>query len=183
MSLVPTAVTTWGFARRVLGRFCGTDGWFRDKGPDLPSIPFGCDAEFGPERAVEVRDISEPRVERDVDDFRPVLRQPSGGLSEAGPQDELVRGHTGELLERPQIVEWAQTCVGGQLMERPASGGGAFDRPHAPRHPGKRARRRLGTATQRSPAACSCPHSKHWPAFPSRNEPGVIRSRPSGVRY
>src|SRR5881296_3453090 len=145
MSRAPIQRTpTWRSVRGMLGRFCGTEGWFRDKGPDLPSIPFGCDAEFGPERAVEVRDISEPRVERDVDDFRLVLRQPSGSLSEAGPQDELVRRHTGELLERPQIVEWTQTCVGGQLMERPASGGVAFDGPHARRHPGKSARRRLG---------------------------------------
>src|SRR5439155_1696487 len=158
-------VTTWRFGSRVLGRFCGTEGWFRDKGPGLPSIPFGRDAKFGPERAVEVREVSEPRVA--------VPATWMASTSHATSPDA-----TTPAAARATSADNSRTAGSRDTRKRrwprvaPASAANPSNQSGAYRK-----------ATQRSPAACSCPHSKHWPAFPSRNDPGVIRSRPSGVRY
>src|SRR6266566_597245 len=92
-----------------------------------PAIGLGRGPELGAERAVEVRNVPEPHVERDVHDFRAFPHQPDGRLPQPGSQDELVRRDARNLPERSQIVKRAQSRRRGQASQGPARAGVALD--------------------------------------------------------
>src|SRR6266568_4438050 len=116
-----------------------------------PAIGLGRGPELGAERAVEVRDVPEPHVERDVHDFRAFPHQPDGRLPQPGSQDELVRRDARNLPEGSQIVKRAQSRRRGQASQGPARAGVALDGAQAARQAPHGARRRRGRPARQAP--------------------------------
>ena len=78
-----------------------------------------------------------------------------------------MRGVSGGSGGRPRCVKKARDRA-RRASRRPAA---------------RRSRARNGRREQRSPRACSCPHSKQAPALPSRSAPGASVAPPWRVRY
>ncbi|MGF6903039.1 hypothetical protein P3T22_004325 [Paraburkholderia sp. GAS348] len=66
---------------------------------------------------IEIRQIVEAAIERDIDDLRAVVVKTQRRRSQTCPQHILMRRHAGHALERAQEIELAQPRRGGEARE------------------------------------------------------------------
>src|SRR4051812_42443598 len=67
--------------------------------------------ELALERVIEVRDVAESRIERDVEHLGRPRRQATRGVLQPHPHDVLMRAAAGQPLEDPREMERAQVRV------------------------------------------------------------------------
>jgi hypothetical protein len=92
------------------------------------------DAKFGSERTIEVRNIAESAIERDIEHPIPIQTQSTGRIPQPGTADILVRGQPGDGLEHAQKVPGAQARLPGQIRNCMTTGRLIIDSPHHTRH-------------------------------------------------
>jgi hypothetical protein len=57
---------------------------------------------------IEIRNIAETTIERDIQNFFAFHREPRGCIAQARPAHILMRRNSGQALERPQKMTRAQ---------------------------------------------------------------------------
>src|SRR5215510_9652837 len=95
---------------------------------ELPAISSRADAEFGAECAIEVGDIAEAAVEGHIQNLCPSIHQSYSGLTQACPQNELVRRKAGQVFESAKKVIRAKACLTRQACQGEPGVGITLDR-------------------------------------------------------
>src|SRR5262245_30887154 len=81
-------------------------------------IRAGTRTEFGPEGAIEIRDVAETGIERDVHDLGRFGRETRGRRTQTHPHQVLMRRDASQAFERAQEMKWAQPRFPGEADER-----------------------------------------------------------------
>src|SRR5262249_26973056 len=120
---VPAARTTrhspcrrWRGARRSISRRTGTGSRIGDRRATFAERA-RARAKLVPERAVEIRDVAEPGIERHVENLRPLPQQPRGGFAEAHPANVLMWREAGQPFKGSKKVVRAQASLVGEVSQ------------------------------------------------------------------
>jgi Domain of unknown function (DUF4394) len=96
--------------------------------------PARAHTKFRSERPIEVRDVAEAGVERDIEYFVRLAHKPRGCFAESRAQHVLMRRDTGHTLEGAKEMIRAQVCFSRQVGERQRGARMAVDRPDSEGH-------------------------------------------------